>query len=312
MRTLHIWYEKHGRHDLPWRKSKDPYRVYLSEVMLQQTQVERVVGYFDRFLQRWPTLADLAAAKEDEVVAAWSGLGYYSRARNLHRAAKICGGTLPREYKELLRLPGVGEYTAAAICAFAYDEPRLPLDTNITRVLARYLATTDKKRLKKEGPALLDPDRPRDSALALMDLGALVCRPAAPLCEACPLAISCKGKSDPHSFYAPKKMEYEPLELHLGVWIEDGKVALAPSTQLLYAGMLTLPSITPPATPPAATIRHSYTRYRVTAHLYLIDHLSHPHIRWVDPHSHHLPISTLTKKAFFAILDKKGGDDGNA
>ncbi len=193
------WYRDHGRHDLPWRQTRDPYAVLVSEVMLQQTQVSRVVPYFESWLARWPTFEALAAAPLAEVIRAWGGLGYNRRAVALHRAALrvVESGTAPTDEAALRALPGVGPYTAAAVASFALEQPTAVVDTNIARLLARChfgvaLATTvppgDTRAL---AAALLPTRRVRDHNLALMDLGATVCTARSPSCDACPLRANC-------------------------------------------------------------------------------------------------------------------------
>jgi A/G-specific adenine glycosylase len=197
------WYDA-NRRDLPWRarpgESVDPYRVWLSEIMLQQTTVPHAAPYFRDFLARWPTVAALAAAPEAEVMAAWAGLGYYARARNLLACARAVAGdhrgVFPSDPDGLRGLPGVGAYTAAAIAAIAFDRAANVVDGNVERVMARLFALeTPLPAAKPELTALADrfvtADRPGDWAQALMDLGATVCRPKAPLCEACPLSAHC-------------------------------------------------------------------------------------------------------------------------
>ena len=288
------WFKRYGRHDLPWRKTSDPYKIYLSEIMLQQTQVERVKDYFERFLKRFPTLKSLAEADEEEVLALWSGLGYYVRARNLRKTATFTGGVLPKSYEELIKLPGIGDYTASAICSFAYDQPLPVIDTNIKRVLSRYFATT--KGLKKLATSLLHPIHPRQHNLALMDLGALICTPTSAKCQSCPLQPTCQGKGDPLAFSAPKKRGTEKLELFLGLCIQDGKIALLPSTEKLYQGLLVLPHIDPIEEHYIATIRHSYTKYRIQAHLYTCE--APKEAIWIDLEAiDQAPVSNLTKKA---------------
>lgn len=198
------WQQQHGRHHLPWQHSRDPYRVWLSEVMLQQTQVATVLGYYERFLTRFPNVAALAAAPDDEVLALWSGLGYYSRARNLHQAAQtviaVHGGVFPQTAAQLAQLPGIGRSTAAAIAAFCFDE-RVPiLDANVRRVLTRYLAfdadlarPANEKALWQLAEQLV-PDKAQDMPAytqGLMDLGATVCLASRPSCLVCPLANHC-------------------------------------------------------------------------------------------------------------------------
>ncbi len=197
------WYDAHRR-DLPWRappgRRADPYAVWLSEIMLQQTTVATVRGYFERFLARWPTVQALAAAPLEEVLAAWAGLGYYARARNLHACAVTIardhGGRFPDDEAALLRLPGVGPYTAAAIAAIAFDRPCAAVDGNVERVITRLFAIETpvrqaKPAIRQKVEALLPPARAGDFAQALMDLGATVCAPRKPDCGACPWSPGC-------------------------------------------------------------------------------------------------------------------------
>jgi A/G-specific adenine glycosylase len=196
------WYAAHKR-DLPWRRTRDPYRIWVSEIMLQQTRVEAVIPFYERFLKRFPDAAALARAPEAAVLAAWAGLGYYSRARNLHKAARliVAQGGFPREHAAIRALPGVGDYTAAAISSIAFGLPHAVLDGNTIRVLARISnepgdvsATATKRRLAVLAESLLDPRRPGDFNQALMELGATVCLPRSPRCPACPLARLCEAR----------------------------------------------------------------------------------------------------------------------
>ena len=204
--ALLAWYDVHRR-DLPWRakpgQASDPYRVWLSEIMLQQTTVAAVGPYYREFLARWPDVGRLAAASQDEVLAAWAGLGYYSRARNLHRAAKFVakelGGIFPDNEAALRKLPGVGAYTAAAIGAIAFNECVPAMDANAARVIARLFAVQEplpqvKPKLALLTAPLVPQDRPGDFAQALMDLGSAICVPRRPLCGECPLAAHCQAR----------------------------------------------------------------------------------------------------------------------
>ncbi|ARU06054.1 A/G-specific adenine glycosylase [Comamonas serinivorans] len=204
---LIAWQARHGRHDLPWQATRDPYRVWLSELMLQQTQVKTVLGYYDRFLARFPDVQRLAAASQDEVFALWSGLGYYARARNLHACAQAVvaqhGGVFPRTAQALCTLPGIGPSTAAAIASFCFGERVAIFDGNVKRVLARVLgfdedlaASRAAKRLQTLAQAALPPaaaDMPAYTQ-AIMDLGATVCTPRKPRCEACPFQTHCQAR----------------------------------------------------------------------------------------------------------------------
>ena len=198
------WWDKHGRKDLPWQHPRTAYRVWVSEIMLQQTQVKTVIPYFDRFIERFPDIQSLAAATTDEVLAFWSGLGYYARARNLLKTAKICledhAGNLPQTPEALAALPGIGESTANAIFSQAWDKPAVILDGNVKRVLARYLAiegwpgkTSIHKQLWNAAGQLLPTKRGADYTQALMDLGATLCTRTKPDCGHCPVNKNCKA-----------------------------------------------------------------------------------------------------------------------
>ncbi len=195
------WYLQNKR-DLPWRKTKNPYKIWLSEIILQQTQVKQGLPYYQNFLTHYPDVQALAKAKEQEVLNLWQGLGYYSRARNLHYTAKDIvthyKGTFPKTYKELLKLKGVGEYTAAAIASFCYNEPVAVLDGNVYRVLSRLFGidtaintTEGKKIFKQIAQKQLDKQQPGLYNQAIMEFGALHCKPARPKCKNCPLATDC-------------------------------------------------------------------------------------------------------------------------
>jgi len=201
-RRLLAWYRKHKR-DLPWRRTKDPYRIWISEIMLQQTRVAAVLPYYARFLELFPDVQALARAPEHTLLAAWAGLGYYSRARNVQKAAKqiVELGEFPRTYSSLRELPGVGEYTAAAVASIAFGLPHAVMDGNVARVLSRVTAEGGdirservRKRLRGLAQLLLDPKQPGDFNQALMELGATVCVPKRPLCETCPVRMHCEAR----------------------------------------------------------------------------------------------------------------------
>ncbi len=209
--TVVAWQKQHGRHDLPWQNTQDPYVVWLSEIMLQQTQVATVRDYFARFMQRFPTVVDLAAAHQDEVMGQWSGLGYYSRARNMHRAAQaivnLHGGQFPRSAEALQTLPGIGRSTAAAVASLCFGEPIAILDGNVKRVLTRYVGFDQdlaSARAEKELWALAQTMLPQKQVKqsmprytqGVMDLGATVCTPKKPNCGQCPVASDCVAKSE--------------------------------------------------------------------------------------------------------------------
>jgi A/G-specific adenine glycosylase len=252
------WYDRHRR-ELPWRAKKgkraDPYHVWLSEIMLQQTTVAAVAGYYRKFLERWPTVEALAAAPLDDVLAGWAGLGYYARARNLHKAAGVVarelGGKFPRTAEELRTLPGVGTYTSGAIAAIAFDQREAAVDANAERVLARIYAVEDpmpgaKPVLRKLGQALAPEKRAGDLVQALMDLGATICTPKRPACANCPWTESCEGRKKGIAETLPRKgpERVRPLKRGAAFIVRDAKdrvlVVKRPEKGLL-GGMLEPP-----------------------------------------------------------------------
>lgn len=259
--TVVAWQKKHGRHDLPWQNTSDPYLVWLSEIMLQQTQVATVRDYFARFTQRFPTVAALAAAHQDEVLGLWSGLGYYSRARNLHRAAQqvvaLHGGEFPRSAEALQTLPGIGRSTAAAVASLCFSEPIAILDGNVKRVLTRYLGFDGdlaSSRVEKELWALAQtmlPQRALQSAMphytqGVMDLGATVCTSKKPQCIQCPVLHHCVAHAEGQVARYPvktKKLKRSSEQLWLlHLVTQDGHVWLTQRPQQgVWAGLYCLP-----------------------------------------------------------------------
>jgi A/G-specific adenine glycosylase len=302
--ALLAWYDRHRRH-LPWRaepeRTADPYLVWLSEIMLQQTTVTAVIPYYERFVSRFPTIEMLAAAALDDVLSLWAGLGYYARARNLHACAQavVARGGFPRDIAGLLELPGIGTYTAAAVAAIGFGIPAVPVDGNVERVTARLFALTEplpgvKSAMRTAAETLgRDPDamaRPSDFAQALFDLGASICTPVSPGCALCPWMEPCAarrlGVAADLPRRAPKKQR--PLRHGVHFWLTDpaGNVLLRkrPSPGLL-GGMIELPG-TPwretrwdpaealshaPMTAqwrPAGQVRHGFTHFELTIELY--------------------------------------------
>ena len=253
------WQRQHGRQSLPWQNTQDPYRVWLSEIMLQQTQVTTVLDYFPRFLGRFPDVAALAAAQQDDVLALWSGLGYYSRARNLHKCAQeVMGrfnGAFPRRAEDLQTLPGIGRSTAAAIAAFCFQERAAILDGNVKRVLTRVLGYGDDLAVAKNEKALwalaqdLLPEQAADMpryTQALMDLGATVCLPRKAQCEACPVRAVCQAQAQGAPLAYPvktRKLKRSSATLWL-LWAVNaqGQVWLQKRTGSgIWAGLYSLP-----------------------------------------------------------------------
>ena len=257
------WHARHGRHDLPWQQPRTPYRVWLSEVMLQQTTVAAVIPYFHRFVARFPDLASLAAADLDQVLGLWQGLGYYARARNLHACARRVqaehGGELPASREQLQALPGIGRSTAAAICAQAYGQREAILDANVRRLLARHSgerewpgASAAQKRLWAQAEARL-PDRALpDYTQGVMDLGAQVCKPRQPDCPACPVREDCAALAQSLTASipapAPKKSRPRP-QRQCRMWVHrraDGAIWLQRRPeQGLWGGLWSLPQSPP-------------------------------------------------------------------
>ena len=253
---LVAWQRQHGRHDLPWHGSRDPYRVWLSEIMLQQTQVSTVLAYYDRFLQRFPDVAALAAAPQDDVLALWSGLGYYSRARNLHRCAQVVvdqhGGRFPANSAALAELPGIGRSTAAAIAAFCFGARCAILDGNVKRVLTRALGFADDLAESRHQAALwtlaegLLPEHGIEPyTQGLMDLGATVCTQRRPACDACPLASQCVAKAQgrPEAYPVKTRKLRRSQRANSLLWLVQGQqlwLVQRPQTGV-WAGLWTLP-----------------------------------------------------------------------
>jgi A/G-specific adenine glycosylase len=274
---------------LPWRAGPgeppaDPYRVWLSEIMLQQTTVAAVRPRFERFLRRWPTVADLGRARDDEVLQEWAGLGYYARARNLIACAREITrrGGFPRTAQELRRLPGIGAYTAGAIAAIAFGEKAAAIDTNARRVIARLdgLADPAPSQVEARFREMMPDDGAGDFVQAMMDLGAVICRPAQPRCRECPLAEECSAYATghPETFPARRPMRVRPRRFGLAYWIErDGQVWLVrrPASGLL-GGMAALPGDEwggdkPAATRSLGTVRHVFTHFALDLEVALHD-----------------------------------------
>ncbi len=235
------WYKKHSRQGLPWRKTRNPYRIWISEAMLQQTQVAQVIPYYERFLKKFPTVGALADAPVTDVLDAWAGLGYYSRAKNLRAAAQKIrsehGGRLPDSVENLMELPGIGRYTAGAIASIAYDRPAPILDGNVIRVLTRRFGIAEdpkkpesQKKLWKLASELVLEETPGDSNQALMELGALICTPKRPACGRCPWNADCLARQSGTQEQIPFKTTAAPRKkiIYLcGLLEKNGKILIA-------------------------------------------------------------------------------------
>jgi A/G-specific adenine glycosylase len=268
---LLAWHKRHGRHDLPWQGTRDAYRIWVAEIMLQQTQVAAVIPYYQRFLERFPDIGALAAAPQDEVLRLWSGLGYYSRARNLQRAAQLMvgqhGGAFPRALDDIAALPGIGRSTAAAIAAFAYGTRAAILDGNVKRVLARHFAVAGfpgerrvENRLWLLAEELLPPHAIGSYTQAMMDLGATLCTRAKPRCADCPLAHSCEALAlgRVSEFPAPRPVRPVPTRAtNMLLLVHAGELLLEkrpPSG--IWGGLWSLPEIDDAAHARAHCSRH--------------------------------------------------------
>jgi A/G-specific adenine glycosylase len=299
---LLVWYERNKR-DLPWRQNRDPYRVWLSEIMLQQTRVAAVTEHYSKFLRRFPTIEKLARARESSVLAAWSGLGYYRRARMMHAAAKEIvtkySRRVPRTAEELRTLPGIGRYTAAAIASISFDEPRAVVDGNVERVLARVVGETlPQKELWQTAQALLSPCRPGDFNQAMMELGATVCLPREPLCLACPVRELCAVRGE---LKRAGEKPRQKREIYFALDCAADRVFLVerPKHASLMPGMWELPEISEAngAADAWLTLRHSIT---VTDYLVRVDRCAAPQAvtgSWISQRRiSKLPLTGLARK----------------
>lgn len=314
-RALLSWYSQHRR-DLPWRRDRDPYRIWISEIMLQQTRVAAVLDHYARFMQRFPTVQVLAAARDGSVLAAWSGLGYYHRARRMHQAAKIIarehGGVFPQSAEEWLELPGIGRYTAAAVASIAFDEAVAVLDGNVERVLERLCGDPSSKEAAwQRAESLLERARPGDFNQAMMELGATICTPRAPQCLICPV----------HSFCATRGVEAarpqaarKNKQTYYALARRGDSVLLTqrPADASLMAGMWELPELAPEAVngdPPLLRVRHSITDtdYRVSVFALSEEQLQllATGARWFTPkHCERLALTGLARKIMRKVANE--------
>jgi A/G-specific adenine glycosylase len=243
--TIHknilTWYEAHGRVTLPWRNTNSPYEIYLSEIMLQQTQVKTVLDrFYFQFLEKFPTLEDVGKAPIDDVLKAWEGLGYYTRARNLHKTAQETQAKLPNNAHELEKLPGIGKSTAHAVACFAFDEALPILDANVKRILYRFFAvkSCNDKKLWELAYALYDQENSYIYNQTMMDIGSAICTPKNPLCSECPFESLCVGKENPTLYPEKKKKKKKPTRKRtLLIYHKDEKYALMQNSERLLSGL---------------------------------------------------------------------------
>jgi A/G-specific adenine glycosylase len=301
-KQLARWYTRNAR-ELPWRLTRDPYAIWISEIMLQQTRVAAVIPHYHRFLARFPDAAALARASEAEVLTAWSGLGYYSRARNLRKAAQTIAsqGEFPRDYGTIRQLPGVGDYTAAAVASIAFGLPHAVVDGNVRRVIAR-LTNDGKADVQAIAGRLLDRKDPAQSNQALMELGALVCLPREPLCGVCPVARHCEARRHGSQADLPLKRpraEVKRISVVLLVIRKRGKILLTQTDRV--KGFWDLPEPFPGARASGGlgTFRHTImnTQYVFEVREAMIDRAPRGAKWWDESRLREIPLSTTAKKA---------------
>jgi A/G-specific adenine glycosylase len=281
--ALLSWYRQ-SRRNLPWRGQPDPYRILLSEVLLQQTRVEQAIPFYERFLLAFPTLEALGRASQEEVLKAWQGAGYYSRVRNLQKlAAGLAGSVLPASYEALLKLPGLGPYTAAAVASIAFGEAVAAVDGNVRRVVCRLKAwpRPTVKEVQQQADQLLVKQKPGEWNQAMMELGAMVCTARNPSCTVCPVARWCKGKSEPGKFPTPKARKQKSVELVALVLVGPGGVHLEPRTGRMLGGLWGVPMEEEPGglkrlldrfglkqAKPCGVVQHAFTHRKLTVQVY--------------------------------------------
>jgi A/G-specific adenine glycosylase len=322
---LLAWYRR-GHRDLPWRRTRDPYAIWLSEIMLQQTRVQAALPYYHRFLARFPTVEALARASEEEVLACWSGLGYYSRARNMRTAARqiVAAGEFPSEFGAIRSLPGIGDYTAAAIASIAFGQHCAVLDGNVMRVIARVendasdiSSAGARRRFQRTAQQWLDPAAPGEFNQAMMELGATICLPRDPQCPQCPIAASCAARRAGVQDRLPVKLrKQEPQRVRGAVAVvrKNGRLLLwqRSRTASRMRGFWELPA--PDQLPGfqlasgCGRIRHAITRHRYEL---LVVSGTVPRaprgFRWVAPEElSRIPLSTTARKALAAEARHNG------
>ncbi len=308
---LLTWYEL-ARRDLPWRRTRDPYAIWVSEVMLQQTRVAAVIPYYRRFLELFPDITTLAAASEEELLRGWSGLGYYSRVRNMQRAAQQMSGTFPSDWATIRQLAGVGDYTAAAVASIAFNLPYAAVDGNVVRVLSRFSGETARPRLATLAQEFLDKERPGDWNQALMELGATVCLPRDPQCLLCPIAESCVARRENRQDELPlkaRKMVFKNVRRTILVIEQEGSILFRqrPSDSRKLRNFWELPDA---VDLPSAELGASMGQFRhcITNTRYIIEVVratlrqTPENHRWLSlKEKTSLPVSTETRKALRLI-----------
>ncbi|SFV90529.1 A/G-specific adenine glycosylase [hydrothermal vent metagenome] len=315
---IHAWYKVYGRADLPWRNTDDAYPIWLSEVMLQQTQVKTVLErYYFPFLEKFPSLELLGRAPLDEVLKMWEGLGYYNRAKNLHKTAQILSEegqargvapALPSEIDKLIVLPGIGKNTAHAVAAFAFHQPVPVMEANVRRILCRIHAMedADEKALWQIAYNMVDKENPFDYNQAMMDIGATLCTPKAPQCEACPFESICQGKNDPQRYPTKKRRTVPTRQQHIMLNVYNNKLSLIQREGKFLHGLWGFPATKVPlcAAEYIGEVTHTYTHFKLKCKVYLYDALEQTEDHYFTPQQiRGLAISKVDEKILNLYLD---------
>jgi len=314
--NIQNWYQTHGRHDLPWRTTTDPYHIYLSEVMLQQTQVKTVLErYYFPFLKKFPTLKVLGDAPLDDVLKMWEGLGYYNRAKNLHKTAQLLtqgqaqgvAPTLPSTIDELIKLPGIGINTAHAVTTFAYKKPVPIMEANVKRILCRLhtlKAPTDKE-LWNIAYELVDTENPFDYNQAMMDIGATLCTPKNPSCDVCPLSNICQGQDEPTLYPTKKKRVVPTREQNIMVSVYNEKLSLSQRSGKFLHGLWGFPTTEVPlcASEYIGEVTHAYTHFKLICKVYVYFEIDKEQVDYFTTQEiHKLAISKVDEKILNLFL----------
>ena len=315
---INYWYKRHGRTNLPWRTTNEPYHIYLSEVMLQQTQVKIVLErYYFPFLKKFPTLKALGDANLDDVLKMWEGLGYYTRAKNLHKTAQILvqegqthgsAPTLPSDINALIKLPGIGKNTAHAVATFAFKKPVPIMEANVKRILCRLhtLTIPTDKELWKIAYDLVDKKNSFDYNQAMMDIGSSVCTPKNPACERCPLHNICQGKEDPTRYPTKKKRVVPTREQYIMLSVYNEKLSMVQRGGKFLHGLWGFPTTEVPlcASEYIGEVTHAYTHFKLTCKVYVYDALDKEEEHYFTPKEiRKLAISKVDEKILKLYLD---------
>lgn len=315
--NIQNWYRKHGRLDLPWRNTDESYHIYLSEVMLQQTQVKTVLErYYFPFLKKFPTLKALGNAPLDDVLKMWEGLGYYNRAKNLHKTAQLLSQgqaqgiapTLPSDIDSLAALPGIGQNTAHAIAAFAFKQPIPIMEANVKRILCRVhkLKTPRPSQLWKIADKMLDRENPFDYNQAMMDIGATVCTPKNPLCDICPLNTQCKGHRNPEQYPQKLKKVVPTKEQHIMLYLYNDKLSMYQRRGKFLHGLWGFEATEVPlcASEYIGEVTHAYTHFKLVCKVYVYDEIAREKEHYFTPKEiQKLAISKVDEKILKLYLD---------